>query len=391
VTMDMSGGGFRPSINVARLESSPLAPVLREVQRRRATGEAVLDLTGLGSAEPPSRADLETLTAALKRPDGADVAVEGTLALRAAVARHLSLRSGGRPVNADHVVVAGSAHQGIFAACFALFGPGERVLVPTPSWWGVGAAVRLARAMPDAVPGDEEWSLKVGRGELDRAADLRTRGLVLSSPVEATGAVYTAAELATILEWARERDVRVLADESARMVHFGSGPAPSVLDLPDDLLHDTVVVWTTGAVEAGLGVATVVASTDLARIIGRLQAVAAGGAPPALQAVAAELLADERFEEQEARRVALARKRRDLVVQRFRRHLPGVEFVEPLGGYGLFFRVDGFFGDEVWSGVTFCEHSAFEGYELPVHGDHTRGPCEEKGWDDVLLGLLAAA
>jgi aspartate aminotransferase len=209
--------------------------------------------------------------------------------------------------------------------------------------------------MPVSVPGDEEWSLKVGPAELDAAADLRTRGLVLSSPVEATGAVYARSELAALLEWAREREVRVLADESFRMVHFGSGPAPSVLDLPDDLLQDAAVVWTTGAVEAGLGVATVVAPTDVARVVGGLQAVAAGGAPPALQAAAAATLADERFEEQEARRVATARKRRDLVVECFRKHLPGVEFVEPLGGYGLCFRVDGFFGDEVWSGATFCE------------------------------------
>jgi len=209
--------------------------------------------------------------------------------------------------------------------------------------------------MPVFVSGDEEWSLKVGPAELDRAADLRTRGLVLSSPVEATGAVYAKSELSGILEWARERDVRVLADESARMVHFGSGPAPSVLDLSDDLLQDTAVVWTTGAVEAGLGVATVVAPTDVARVIGGLQAVAAGGAPTAIQAVAAAALADERFEERESQRTTEARRRRDLVVRLFRKQLPGVEFVEPVAGFGFFFRVDGFFGDTVWSGATFCE------------------------------------
>jgi len=139
----------------------------------------------------------------------------------------------------------------MFATCFSLFGPGDRVLIATPARWGIGEGVRLARAMPVPVVGDQEWSLKVGPGDLDPATDLRTRGLILSSPAEATGAVYARSELAALLQWARERDLKVIADESWRMVHFGSGPAPSVLDLPDELLLRVAVIWSTGAVMFG--------------------------------------------------------------------------------------------------------------------------------------------
>src|SRR3989441_5452472 len=69
------------------------------------------------------------------------------------------------------------------------------------------------------------------------------QGLMLCSPCNPTGGVYTQGEIRAIAEWARKRGVWVIADEIYRRIHYGTGPAPSFLDLPDELLERVVVVY----------------------------------------------------------------------------------------------------------------------------------------------------
>ena len=90
------------------------------------------------------------------------------------------------------------------------------------------------------MPGDLEWGLKVSAKDLDQHHTTTTRGLILCSPCNPTGAVYTLAELRSIAEWARQNDVWIISDEIYRRINYGSGPAPSLLDLPDELLERTV-------------------------------------------------------------------------------------------------------------------------------------------------------
>ena len=113
--------------------------------------------------------------------------------------------SGGRAVDPDQIIVSSGSKQSIFNACFTLFGPKDRVLIPAPAWVSYPQIVHLARAEPVLVPGDLEWGLKVSARDLDRASNKLTRGLILCSPCNPTGAVYTLAELRAIAEWAKSQ------------------------------------------------------------------------------------------------------------------------------------------------------------------------------------------
>jgi len=167
---------------------------------------------------------------------------EGILELRAAAAKHLSLLSGGRAVNADNIVVSNGSKQSLFNVCFTLFGPGDVVAIPAPAWVSYPQIVYLSRARPVLIPGEPEWSLKVSVRDLDRVVP-GARGLILCSPCNPTGAVYTQAEIKAIAHWARDRKVWIVADEIYRRIHYGTGAAPSFLDLPDDLLERVVVIY----------------------------------------------------------------------------------------------------------------------------------------------------
>jgi len=344
------------SSNLQHLEPSATMAISQAAQQRRAAGEDVIDL---GAGEP----DFETppLVAqagldAIKRGKTHYPPNAGILELRAAAARHLSLLSGGRPVNADQIVVSTGAKQAIFNACFTLFGPGDQVLIPAPAWVSYPQIVHLARAKPVPVDGDAEWSLKVSVRDL-RGAAIRPRGLIMCSPSNPTGAVYTLSELRAIAEWAAGEGIWIVADEIYRRIHYGRGPAPSFLDLPDELLERVVVIY--GASKAyamtGWRIGFTLAPTEVTKAISALQSQITSGASHPAQWAAAAAFSDERVEQDVEHMVQEFRHRRDAVVERFRRDLPGVEFIEPLGAFYFFFRVDGFGRREFANGSAFCK------------------------------------
>lgn len=345
------------SLNIAYLKASETVAISNEAKRRKAAGEDVLDL---GVGEP----DFDTPAIASQ---AGNQAVQrgmthyppntGILDLRVAIARNLSLLSGGRAVNPDNIVVSSGSKQSIFNACFSLFGPKDKVLIPAPAWVSYPQIVHLSRAEPVLVPGDIEWGLKVSVADLERHTDKLTRGLILCSPCNPTGAVYTQTELRAIAEWAKKHDIWIIADEIYRRINYGPGPAPSFLDLPDELLERTVVIY--GASKAyamtGWRIGAALAPTHLTKAMAALQSHTTTGANHPAQWAAATAFTDERVEQEVVKMVAVFRARRDRVVERFRSEVPGVEYVEPHGAFYFFFRVDGIVPGEPVGGMSFCE------------------------------------
>jgi aspartate aminotransferase len=248
--------------------------------------------------------------------------------------------------------VSNGSKQSLFNACFTLFGPGDVVAIPAPAWVSYPQIVHLTRARPVMVTGDPEWSLKASVKDLERMLP-GASGLILCSPCNPTGAVYTHAEIRAIAQWAKARKVWVIADEIYRRIHYGTGPAPSFLDLPDDLLERVVLITGVSKTYAMTGwrIGFALAPAKIAKAMAALQSHTTTGANHPAQFAAAAALGDERVEQDVNRMVAEFRKRRDIVVARFRQDLPGVEFVDPLGAFYFFFRVDSFGSI---TGTDFC-------------------------------------
>src|SRR4029078_9018887 len=125
--------------------------------------------------------------------------VEGIQPLRECIAARANERVGVTTFTSGDIVVSTGSKQSLFNSCFVLFGAGDEVLVPTPAWTSYYQILTLARARPVAVYGRRENSLKVTPDELIRAATPRTRGVILNSPTNPTGAVYSREELRAIV------------------------------------------------------------------------------------------------------------------------------------------------------------------------------------------------
>jgi aspartate aminotransferase len=348
---------FHRSPNLQYLKSSETVAISTEAQRRKAAGEDVLDL---GAGEPDFDTPASVAEAgidAIRSGKTRYAPNVGTVELRRAIASALSRMSGGRTVDPDRVMVSNGSKQSLFNACFTLFGPGDKVLIPSPAWVSYPQIVHLARAEPVMVAGDPEWGLKVSVDDLERARDEHTRGLILCSPCNPTGSVYTQAELRAMADWADAHGIWLLNDEIYRRIHYGAGPAPSLFDLDDGVLDRALVFY--GASKAyamtGWRIGASYAPAEVTKAMAALQSHMTTGANQPAMWAATKAFGDPAVDADVERMVAAFSRRRDYLVARFGDQLPGVEFVEPHGAFYFLFRVDALAPGRGIGGAAFCE------------------------------------
>lgn len=348
---------FTRSVNLAHLKSSETVAISTEAKRRKAAGEDVLDL-GVGEPDfdtPPDVA--EAGITAIREGRTRYAPNLGTIELRRAMAQALSRMSQGRAVDPERIVISNGSKQSLFNASFSLLGPGDKVLIPSPAWVSYPQIVHLARAEPVMVPGDPEWGLKVSVDDLEKHRDAATRAVILCSPCNPTGSVYTLAELKAIAAWAGTHGIWLLSDEIYRRIHYGAGPAPSLFDLDDSVLDRSVVFY--GASKAyamtGWRIGASYAPLELTRAMAALQSHTTTGANQPAMWAATKAFGDPAVDVEVDRMVSAFRRRRDYLVARFQDQLPGVEFVEPHGAFYLFFRVDGIAPGRGIGGASFCD------------------------------------
>jgi aspartate aminotransferase len=230
------------SSNVEKLKPSATIAVSTLAKKLAAEGR---DIINLSAGEPDfdtpafiSEAAIDGIRAGKTRY----TPPAGIPDLRKAIGSHLSKRAN-REMSWEGVVVTAGAKQCLFNAIFTLFGPGDEVLIAAPYWTTYPDLVTIARAEPKAVFGEELRSFKITPAELDAAVTDATRGLVINSPSNPTGAIYSTAELQAIAEWCRDRRVWLLSDEIYRNIyHDGDGAAPGILDLPEGSLGPFVLI-----------------------------------------------------------------------------------------------------------------------------------------------------
>ncbi|SVA91274.1 uncharacterized protein METZ01_LOCUS144128, partial [marine metagenome] len=221
------------SSNIASLQPSATIAVSNLARQLRTQGRDIIDLSaGEPDFDTPSWIS-EAAISGIESGRTRYTPVAGIPELRQAVAGYLNTISRDE-VDWEGVVVSSGAKHALFNTAFACFGPGDEVLVTTPYWVSYPEIVSLSRAKSIYVSGDESSNFLVTTEDLDAAYTDRTKGLILCSPCNPTGAVYGLEQLEALASWASERDLVLIADEIYREIYFGSDRsyAPSVLELP---------------------------------------------------------------------------------------------------------------------------------------------------------------
>lgn len=336
---------FTPSANIASLKESATLAVAAKARALRAAGKPVIDL-GAGEPDFDTPAFIrEAAAEAMRAGQTHYTSTEGIPALREAIAADANrLQAQGVPVAANEVVVSNGSKQSLFNACVCCFGPGDEVLVPTPAWMSYYEMIELARATAVPVFGDSANSLKVTADMLAAAATPRTKGVMLCSPGNPTGAVYSAEELRAILTLAAERGWWMIADEIYLRIAYEHG-ARSSLELAPT--RDNLIV-VNGVAKAyamtGWRIGWTIAPVAVSRAMTAFQGHTTSNACTISQY--ATLAAMSRVAEADAAvnaMVASFRQRRDAVVNALNA-FPDVKYVHPAGAFYVYVNVEGFRG-----------------------------------------------
>lgn len=330
----------------ARVEGLAVSQTLAMSQRSSELRARGVDVINLSLGEPDFHTPAHIKAAAMK-------AIEENYTFYSPVPGYLSLREAIcdklRTENAldytpANIVVGNGAKQALCNVILSTVNPGDEVIVPTPAWVSYVEMVKLAEGRVVAVPTGIEQNFKMTPQQLREAITERTRMLILCSPSNPTGSVYTREELQGLVDvLARHPNVLVVADEIYEHINY-TGSFTSMASFKE--LEGRVVVIN-GVSKAyamtGWRIGYCAAPIEIAKAVGKLQGQYTSG-PSSIAQKAAEA-AYRGPQECVGLMCEAFRRRRDLVVEMGRR-IPGFVVNEPSGAFYLFPRVSDLFGTQ---------------------------------------------
>lgn len=203
---------FQESHTASLIRPSPTLALNKLVADLRRAGQAIIDL---GAGEPDfdtPQAAKDAAGRAIREGKTKYTANAGALALREAIAGRLN-QEHGADYQPSHIVVANGAKQAIYNALLAVCNAGDEVILPAPYWVSYPEQIKLAGARAVIVRTRDDNDFKITPAALRRAITSRSRLLILNSPSNPTGAVYTIAELSALLEVVLDHELLLLSDE----------------------------------------------------------------------------------------------------------------------------------------------------------------------------------
>ena len=268
-------------------------------------------------------------------------AATGLPALKKAIAAKFQ-RDNGLAYDPSQVVVSCGAKHSLYNVMQAVLEEGDEAIIPAPYWVSYPAMVKCAGATPVIVNTEEKDGLKMRPDQLQEAITSRTKALILCSPSNPTGMVYSQKELEALADVILKSDVLVISDEIYEKLVFGV-PFASIATARPGMKERTVVV--NGASKAyamtGWRIGYAAGPKDILDAAGRMQSQSTSNATSIAQyATIAALEGDQGCVEK--MRVEYA-KRRDYIVGRLRA-IPGVTCGEPQGAFYVFPRVSALYG-----------------------------------------------
>lgn len=224
------------------IQPSPSIAANALVSQLRAEGRDIVNLTvGEPDLDTPEHI-LIAAEAALRGGDTHYTATTGTLALRQAIVTKLA-RDNDLPYTVDEVVAGCGGKHIIYHALAATLNPGDEVIVHTPYWVSYPDIARLNSANPVIIPGSEAQGFKLSPQELAQAITPRTKWVILNSPNNPSGAVYSEAELSGLANVLRRHpQVLVMSDEIYEHFVFGEARHVSLLNVAPDLKQRTLII-----------------------------------------------------------------------------------------------------------------------------------------------------
>ena len=326
-----------------RLEPSATLAMAQKSNELKAQG---IDVINLSIGEPDFNTPESIKQAAHKAIDdnfSHYSPVPGYPSLRQAIVNKLK-RENGLEYTSEQILCSNGAKQSVCNAIMALVNEGDEVIIPAPYWVSYPQMVKLAGGTPVIVKADISQGFKMTPEQLEAAITPKTRVLILCSPSNPTGAVYTQDELASLAQvLMKHENVITLSDEIYEHINY-CGQSASIAKEPG-MQERTIIVNGVSKAYAMTGwrIGFIAAPLWIVKGCNKLQGQYTSG-PCSVSQIAAQAAFDGDQQCVEDMRQAFLR-RRDLIVS-LARQIPGFEVNEPQGAFYIFPKVSALFGKQ---------------------------------------------
>ena len=302
--------------------------------------------------------------------------VPGYPALRQAIADKLK-RENGLDYELSQIVCSNGAKQSVCNAVMALVGEGDEVIIPAPYWVSYPQMVLMADGTPVYVEAGIEQDFKITPEQLEAAITPRTRLLILCSPSNPTGSVYSAEELEGLAAVLRKHEnVIVLSDEIYEHINY-VGRHASIASCPG-MKERTVLVNGVSKAYAMTGwrIGFIAAPEWIAKACNKLQGQYTSGPCSVSQMAATTAFAGPQECVEEMRR---AFERRKELIVKLAKEVPGFEVNDPHGAFYLFPKCSAYFGKKcgdrvINNSMDFAMFLLEEAHVATVGGDAFGSP-----------------
>ena len=314
--------------------------------------ESGVDIVSFGAGEPDFNTPQNIIDAAVKAMQEGKTKytpTNGVLELRKAIARKLK-EDNGLNYKENQIVVSTGAKQSLANAFMSILNNEDEVIIPIPYWVSYPELVKLSGGVPIYVNTKKENDYKYTIEELNKVVTKNTKAILLNSPNNPTGSVYSREELLDIANFAKENDLIIISDEIYEKLIYDNKQHISIASLNEDAYNRTIVINGLSKTYAMTGwrVGYSACSEKIAKLMTAIQSHVTSNINSISQYAAIEALSGS--QESIKSMIVEFEKRRNYMVDRISK-MDNITLIRPSGAFYIMVCIKEYFGKSINNNV----------------------------------------
>ena len=309
---------------------------------------AGVDVVSFGAGEPDFNTPKNIMEAAIKSMEEGKTKytpTSGIIELREAICKKLK-EDNNLHYNSNQIIVSTGAKQCLADAFMAILNPGDEVIVPIPYWVSYPELIKLADGMPVFVEGKEENDYKYTLESLNKVVNNNTKAIIINSPNNPTGTVYSIEELKEIAEFAKKHDLIIISDEIYEKLIYDGKKHVSVASLSEDAYNRTIVIngFSKSYAMTGWRLGYAAGNAEVIKLMTSVQSHVTSNANSIAQYAGVEALNGPKDEIEKM--VGKFEERRNLMIDRIK-NITGLSVIRPEGSVYVMINLENYLGKSI--------------------------------------------
>lgn len=334
-----------------------------------------IDIIGFGAGEPDFNTPANIRNASIEAMEKGYTKytpASGIIELKEAIINKFK-NDNNLNYKSSQIIISTGAKQCLSNAFFAILNPGDEVLIATPYWVSYPELIKLSDGVPVFVKTSKEDSYKYDIESLKQYITDKTKAIIINSPNNPTGSIYTKEELIKLAEFAKEHDLIIISDEIYEKLIYGDDEHVSIASLSEDAYKRTIVINGVSKTYSMTGwrIGYAAASEEIVKLMSNIQSHTTSNPNSIAQYASLEALAGT----QEFIHVMKQefKNRRDYIVTRIN-SIDNISCIEPKGAFYVFIDISKIIGkaiegETIENSLDFCSKLLEKGKVAAVPGE----------------------